>query len=100
MNEKRYKKKNEFQQRMISRQSEEIVDLKSQIEKLKLEIEEKDKIINSVSSLREELIKNVDNAKKQKEEFERLINEVRKMKDIVNNTVYKGRWKIIKYLLK
>lgn len=97
MNEK---KRLEFQQKMISRQSEQIESLKLQNEKLKLELQEKDEIINSVASLRDELTKNVAESKKYKEEFRELVQELRKMKEIVNQTVYKGRWRLIKFFIK
>lgn len=100
MNEKKYEKRLEHQQKMISRQSKQIEDLESQIRKLNLEIEEKNKIINSVIPLREELTQNVTESKKCKEQSKELVQELRKMKDIMNQTVFKGRWKIIKYLLK
>ena len=100
MNEKTYKKRLDFQQKMISRQSEQIELLKSQVEKLKLELKEKDKIIDSVTPLKNELISNIEDAKKYKKESKNLIQELRKMKDIVNQEVYGGRWKLIKYLMR
>ncbi len=100
MNEKNYKKRLEFQQGLISKKSEEIESLKLEIEKLKFELQEKDKVINSVSSLRDELSQNVADAKKYKEEYERLINELKKMKKIMNKEVFKNRWWLIKLLLK
>lgn len=100
MNEKNYKKRLEFQQNMISRQSKQIEDLKSENEKLKLELQEKDKIINSVESMRKELIQNVADSKKYKEKFRTLVQELRKMKEIVNQEVYKGRWGLIRFLIK
>lgn len=100
MNEKRYQKRFEFQQKMISRQSEQIEDLKFQIEKLKLELKEKDEIINSVTPLKEELSKELSKVKEYKKEYKKLMHEVRKMKDIINQKVYKGRWWLIKFFLK
>lgn len=93
-------KRLEHQKKMISRQSKQIEDLKSEITRLELEIEEKDKIIDSVSSLREELIKNVTESKKYKDEYEGLLQELQKMKYILNHEVYKGKWWIIKHLIK
>ena len=100
MNEKNYKKRLDFQQKIISRQSEQIESLKSQIEKLKIECKEKDNIINSVTPLRNELTKNVNEIKKYKKEYGKLIQELKKMKNITNQTVYKGWWWLIKFLLK
>ena len=100
MNEKRYEKKFEFQQKMISRQSEQIEELKLRNLELELELKKKDEIINSVSSLKDELTQNVNEVKKYKEEYKELINELKKMKEIINKEVYKGRWRIVKFLIK
>lgn len=100
MREKNYKRKYEFQQKMISRQSEQIESLKAQIEQLKLECEEKDEIISSVDFLRSELTSNVNEIKKYKEQYKELIDELKKMKIILNQNVYKGRWWLIKFLIK
>ena len=85
---------------MITRQSEQIESLKLQIEKLKLECEEKDKIINSVDPMRKELAENIKEYKRLKNEYKSSVKELRKMKEIMNVTVYKGRWKLIKFLIK
>ena len=100
MIEKRYKRKIEFQEKIIKRQSEQIEELKLQNQKLELKCKEKDEIINSVSFLREELKQNVDEIKQHKNEYKFLVDELRKMKEIVNQEVYKGRWKLIKFLIK
>lgn len=100
MNEKSYKKRLEFQQKMISRQSEEIEFLNAEIVKLRLQIEEKDNVINSIEPMRKELAENIAEVKKCKNEYKSLIEELKKMKDIVNQEVYKGRWKVIKFLMK
>lgn len=100
MNEKKYKRKLEFQQKMILRQSEMIDSLKSQIEALKLESKAKDDLIESVDSLRKEFINDVDKVKVYKEEYEKLIQELKDMKKILNQDLYKGRWRLIKFLIK
>lgn len=102
MNEKKNKhqKRLEFQQKMIARQSEQIKSLKNEIEKLNLKLKEKDEVINSVSSLRDELSQNVTEVKKYKNEYKSLIQELKKMKNIINQEVYKKRWWLIKWLIK
>ena len=100
MNERRNKKRLNFQNKMISRQSEQIELLKSKNEKLELELKQKDELINSITPLRDELMRNISEAKKYKKEYKKLVNEVKKMKDILNQTVYKGRWKLIRFLIK
>lgn len=100
MKEKKYEKKLELQEKIISRQSEHIEKLNAQIAKLKLEIEEKDILIISVASLKDELTKNISDVKNYKKEYKELIDELRKMKEIINQTVYKGRWWLIKFLIR
>lgn len=100
MNEKKYERKLEIQQKKISYQSKQIEDLESQIRKLKLEIEEKNKVINSISTLREELINDIAESKEYKEKSKKLLDELRKMKEVINVEVFKGRWKLIKFLIK
>ncbi len=100
MIEKRYKRKIEFQEKLIKRQSEQIEELKLQNQKLELKCKEKDEMINSVSFLREELKQNVAEIKKHKEEYKSLVDELKNMREIVNKEVYKGRWKLVRFLIK
>lgn len=100
MNEKKYKNKIESQNKIISKQSERIEFQNEQIAKLKLEIEEKDNIINSVASLKNELIQNNKDISEYKEEYKKLINELRQMKEILNREVYNGRWWLVKLLIR
>lgn len=100
MNEKGYKKRLDFQQKIISRQSEQIESLKFQNEKLKLELQEKNEFINSVSHLKDELSQNVNDIKNYKNEYKEQLEELKKMKKIMNKEVFKNRWWLIKLLLK
>lgn len=95
MNEKnkRYEKRLAFQQKMINRQSE-------QIEKLTLECQKKDELIRAVEPMRKEMAANIKEYKKLKNEYSKLIQEMKKMKSIVNQEVYKGRWWLIRIFLK
>lgn len=99
MNEKNNKKIESYK-KMILRQSERIKSLNLQVDKLKLELEKKDEIINSVADLREELSQNVSDIKSYKEQYRELVEELRKMKSIVNQEVYNGRWNIVKFFIK
>lgn len=104
MNEKKMKNKYEkrlaFQQKMITRQSEQIDALKTEIEKLKNKLIEKDEVINSVTSLRNELSQNVAEVKKYKKQYSELIKELKTMKSILNKDVFCGKWKIVRWLIK
>lgn len=95
-----YKKKQETQARIIERQSETINSLKAKIEELELECIKKDETINSVSGLKKELEDIVKTQKKYRDEYNDLIHELKKMKEIMNQSVYKGRWNLVKLLIK
>ena len=99
-NKNKYEKRLAFQQKMINRQSEQIEKLKSKIEQLTLECQRKDELINSVTPLRNELQQNIKDVKKKKKEFNELIQEMKTMKSILNQQVFRGRWRLIKWLIK
>lgn len=99
-NKNKYEKRLAFQQKMITRQSEQIEKLKFENEKLNNKLVEKDKIIDSVALLRKELSENVNATKKYKEQYKTLIQELKDMKKILNKEVYKNRWWLVKWLLK
>ncbi len=94
------KKKLDFQQKIITRQSKQVELLKSQIEDLKQKCQEKDDVINSVQSIREELVENAKEHRRFKNEYKELVDELKQMKKIIDVNVYKGRWKIVKFLIK
>lgn len=102
MNEKKnkYEKRLAFQQKMINRQSEQIEKLKSEIERLTLECQKKDELINSVEPMRKEMTENIKEQRRLKNEYKKLIQELKMMKSIVNKEVYKKRWWLIRLLLK
>lgn len=95
-----YKRDYEFQKRINAKQAKKIESLELQVEKLKLQCEEKDKTIGSIDFLRSELIEDVEEYKKLKNEYKELIQELRYMKSVMNQDFFKGRWKLIKFLIK
>lgn len=100
MNEKNYKKRLDFQNQMISRQSQQIDVLKLKIERLEEKLKEKDKILSSIEPMRQEMKENLKEIKQKKKEYHTLINELKQMKEILNQEVYRGRWKIVRWLIK
>ena len=44
--------------------------------------------------------KNIGDAKTYKEEFRKVIGELKKMKEVMNKSVFKGRWKLVRLLIK
>lgn len=100
MNEKNYKKRLDFQLKVISRKSEEIESLKLENEKLKQKLKEKDEIIASVEPIRKEMAEGVKEYKRLKNEYVKLIQELKHMKNIMNQEVYKNHWWLIKFLIR
>jgi hypothetical protein len=54
----------------------------------------------SVSDLKAELEKDVNDIKECRKTYMKLLEEIRKMKEVINKEVYKGKWSIIKFLIK
>lgn len=100
MNERNYKKRLDFQNKIISRQSQQIDELELKLKKLEEKIKEKDEIINSVEPMRKELTENIKEHKRLKNNYKKLVDELNQMKEIMNVTVYKGKWRLVKWLIK
>ena len=93
-------KSKDMKNRVIRRQVDEIESLKEKISSLEIDCNKKDEIINSIDSLRIELTDVIADLKKKGEEYDALISDVRKMKKVINEEVFKGRWNLIKLLIK
>ncbi len=100
MNEKNYKKRLDFQQKIISKKSEEVESLKLENEKLKLELQKKDEIISSIEPMRNEMSESIKEHRRLQNEYKDLIQELRQMKKIMNQEVYHGKWRLVKWLIK
>lgn len=102
MNEKKnkYEKRFDFQQKIIARQSEQIDNLKLEIEKLTLECQKKDELIRTVEPMRREMTENIKELKRLKDEYKALIQELKQMKEILNQEVYRGKWRLVRWLIK
>ena len=104
-------KKSDIKDRTIARQAKEIESLKTQILKLESMCREKDLIIEtnkneiakftaSVESLRTELKKNINELKQKSKEYDESLAEIKDMKMIFNQELYKGKWNLVKFLIK
>lgn len=94
------KKKNDRKSRIISRQVDEIGKLKQKISDLEISCNEKDDIIGSIDALLSDMRDTVDGIKKKSEEYDKLVNELKTMKLIMNEEVFKGKWWLVKLLIK
>lgn len=97
---KRIKNRDSLRSQILQRKEREIAFLKEKIVELQNECNEKDEIIKSVEDMRIQLKKSTDDIEKSKEEYRALNEDLRQMKKILNKTVFRGRWRIIKWLMK
>lgn len=99
---KRYerKKKSEIKDKIIKRQIDEIETLKKTISDLKIDCDEKDKLIVSINTLRNDLLETVNDLRSKGEEYNNLIKELTKMKNVMNELVFKRKWKFVRLLIR
>ena len=93
-------KKSDFRNKVIKKQLEEIDNLKQTISELEISCKDKENIINSIESIRMDFTMILDDLKEKRKKYEDLIEELTTMKNIFNQSVFKGRWKLIKLLMK
>lgn len=96
----RCEKKYETQKKIILRQLDEIEKLESSISELEIDSEKRTELIDSITDIRTELYEVIDDLSERREEYTRLIQDLRQMKMVMNQTVFKGKWRLIKLLLR
>lgn len=96
----RYEKKYETQKKIVLRQLDEIEKLKSSISELEIDSEKRIELIDSITDIRTELYEVIDDLSERREEYTRLIEDLRQMEMVMNQTVFKGKWRLIKLLLR
>ena len=96
----RNKKKIDSRSQIIIRQVDKIDSLQKQVSALEIDNAKKDEIINSIDTLRNDLFATVNELKNKGEKYDELLAELMQMKRVMNQTVFKGRWKLIRLLLK
>lgn len=96
----RYEKKYETQKKIVLRQLDEIEKLKASISELEIDSEKRTELIDSITDIRTELYEVIDDLSERREEYTRLIEDLRQMKMVMNQTVFKGKWRLIKLLLR
>lgn len=93
-------KKKDIKSEIIKRQSDEIESLKKSIEDLNMTCEQKDAIINAIDGFRNDLIEVLQDLDDKRNRYGELINELTEMKRVMNKEVFKGRWNLVRFLLK
>lgn len=97
---KRKKKYGKIKGNIIKRQSDEIRALKARINELNITCQQKDEMVESVDRFQQEFMNLIEEVKGKKDEYEKLIGEVKAMKKAIDREVFKGRWSIVKWLIR
>ena len=97
---KKKHRKQDVKSRIIERQTNEIESLKKQIYDLEIDCDKKDRLINSIDSLRVEFDEAIQNIRSKGEAYDALIEELNEMKKIMNEEVFRGKWNIIRLLMR
>lgn len=100
MEKKVSNRKYQSQKKTIMRQMEEIENLKQEVENLQIDCNKRDELIDSINTIRDEFYEIIDDIKSKGEEYDLLISDLKRMRQVMDKTYFKGKWKIIKLLLK
>ena len=93
-------KRNDIKTKIIKRQIDDIYGLKQQISELEIDCDKKDEIINSIETMREDFASVIDELKEQEKEYNMLVDDLMKMRTVMNQESFKGRWKLVRLLIK
>lgn len=94
------RKTEDMQSRIIKRQRKEIERLKEEIASLQYECRMKDEMIESFDDARYDMKNAARDISSSRDEYARTVKELREMKRVMNQEVFKGRWFLIKLLMK
>lgn len=94
------KKRCKYQEKIINKQTAEIENLKNKINKLQIAEKNKSDLFNCIDNIQNEMNITIDDMKKRKEEYENVILEIEDMKTVINKIIFKGKWWIVKLLIK
>ena len=101
---KKAKKRNgagiDAKNKTIRRQVEEIEFLKKKVSNLEIDCEDKDEIIASIEKFRTEMDEIISDLRNKSDEYDMLMSDLRKMRKVMNQTVFKGRWRLVKWIMK
>ena len=100
MSVRKIERKYEKQKRTVLRQLSDIERLEHQIAGLRADSESKKELFNSVSDLYDDLTSTIVELKIKSDEYDKLISELQQMKKVMNQNFFKGKWRLIRFLLR
>ena len=75
-------------------------ELKKTISDLEIDCRKKSELIDSIDVLRDDLTEAIDEIKKKGEEYDKLLTELKDMKNVMDQVVFKKKWRLIRFLLR
>lgn len=99
-NKSKAKRSNDVKSRIIARQADEIEKLKEEIAKLQNDNAEKEELVNSIEPMRKELSEIIKDLNDKRNEYDALLSQLKESRKIINQDVFKGKWNLIRFLLK
>lgn len=97
---KKNKRKADLKSQIIVRQVDKINSLQKKVDSLEIDNAKKDELINFINALRNDFIETINELKSKGDKYDELIAELMQMRNVMNQTVFKGRWRLIRFLLK
>lgn len=94
------KKKPDVRKQIINRQIDEIERLKKTVSELQISCEQKDEMLRSIETLRTDFVGVIDDLKAKSQKYDELIAEVYQMRNVMNQIAFKGKWKLVRLLIK
>lgn len=74
--------------------------MKKAVSDLEIECKEKDEVIGSIDDLRVKFMLAVNDLRLQREKYDELISELKKMKKVMSRECFRGRWRIVKWIIR
>lgn len=94
------KRRLESRNRTIRSQADNINKLREEIDKLSISLAEKDELIMSVDFLYNEINEALEEIKEERDRYRKLNADLLEMRKIMNKEVFRGRWNLIRLLMR
>lgn len=94
------RKKQDLKSRTIQRQANQIKDMQKEINRLETRCKEQEEEIGSMAYMHDEMASLISELREKVKEYNSHLDEIKKMKAVFNKDLFKGRWSLVKLLVK
>lgn len=94
------RKKQDLKSRTIQRQANQIKDMQKEIDRLETRCKEQEKELGSMAYMHDEMASLISELREKVKEYNSYLDEIKKMKAVFNKDLFKGRWNLVKFLVK